>query len=66
MARIDFFIRTMPKDTVLGNDTEGISVSQRQFLTIARVMLCDPSVLMLYEATSSVDTMAEIEIGKAM
>ena len=68
MARIDFFIRTMPKgyDTVLSDDTEGISVGQRQLLTIARVMLCNPSVLILDEATSSVDTRTEIEIGKAM
>ena len=67
MARIDFFIRTMPKgyDTVLQNDTEGISVGQRQLITIARVMLCNPSVLILDEATSSVDTRTEIEIGKA-
>lgn len=68
MARVDFFIRTMPKgyDTVLSDDTEGISVGQRQLLTIARVMLCNPSVLILDEATSSVDTRTEIEIGKAM
>ena len=68
MARIDFFIRTMPNgyDTILKNDTEGISVGQRQLLTIARVMLCNPSVLILDEATSSVDTRTEIEIGKAM
>ena len=68
MARVDFFIRTMPKgyDTVLSNDTEGISVGQRQLLTIARVMLCNPSVLILDEATSSVDTRTEIEIEKAM
>lgn len=68
MARVDFFIRTLPKgyDTVLSNDLEGISVGQRQLLTIARVMLCNPSVLILDEATSSVDTRTEIEIGKAM
>lgn len=68
MARVDFFIRTMPKgyDTVLSSDLEGISVGQRQLLTIARVMLCNPSVLILDEATSSVDTRTEIEIGKAM
>lgn len=68
MARVDFFIRTMPKgyDTVLSDDLEGISVGQRQLLTIARVMLCNPSVLILDEATSSVDTRTEIEIGKAM
>lgn len=68
MARVDFFIRTMPNgyDTILKDDTEGISVGQRQLLTIARVMLCNPSVLILDEATSSVDTRTEIEIGKAM
>lgn len=68
MARVDFFIRTMPKgyDTILSDDTEGISVGQKQLLTIARVMLCNPSVLILDEATSSVDTRTEIEIGKAM
>lgn len=68
MARIDFFIRTMPNgyDTMLSADTEGISVGQRQLITIARVMLCNPSVLILDEATSSVDTRTEIEIGKAM
>lgn len=68
MARVDFFIRTMPKgyDTVLSDETEGISVGQRQLLTIARVMLRNPSVLILDEATSSVDTRTEIEIGKAM
>ena len=58
----------MPRgyDTVLGNDAENISVGQRQLLTIARVVLCDPAVLILDEATSSVDTRTEIEIGKAM
>lgn len=67
-ARVDFFVRTMPKgyDTVLGNDAENISVGQRQLLTIARVVLCNPAVLILDEATSSVDTRTEIEIGKAM
>lgn len=67
-ARVDFFVRTMPKgyQTVLGNDTENISVGQRQLLTIARVVLCNPSVLILDEATSSVDTRTEIEINKAM
>lgn len=67
-ARVDFFVRTMPKgyDTVLGNEAENISVGQRQLLTIARVVLCNPAVLILDEATSSVDTRTEIEIGKAM
>ena len=53
-------------DTVLDNDAENISVGQRQLLTIARVFLCDPAVLILDEATSSVDTRTEVEIGKAM
>lgn len=67
-ARADFFIRTMPNgyDTVLSNDAENISIGQRQLLTIARVVLCNPAVLILDEATSSVDTRTEIEIGKAM
>lgn len=67
-ARADFFIRTLPKgyDTVLGRDADNISAGQRQLLTIARVMLCDPAVLILDEATSSVDTRTEMEIGKAM
>lgn len=67
-SRVDFFVRTMPKgyDTVLGSEAESISVGQRQLLTIARVVLCDPAVLILDEATSSVDTRTEMEIGKAM
>ena len=67
-ARADFFIRTMAHgyDTVLDNDAENISAGQRQLLTIARVMLCDPPILILDEATSSVDTRTEMEIGKAM
>ena len=67
-ARADFFIRTLPQgyDTVLTNDAENISVGQRQLLTIARVFLCDSSILILDEATSSVDTRTEMEIGKAM
>ena len=67
-ARVDFFVRTMSHgyDTVLSNDAENISVGQRQLLTIARVFLCDPAVIILDEATSSVDTRTEIEIGKAM
>lgn len=67
-ARVDFFVRTMPHgyDTVLNNDGENLSIGQRQLLTIARVFLCDPAVLILDEATSSVDTRTEIEIGKAM
>lgn len=67
-AHADFFIRTMPDgyDTVLTNDAENISVGQRQLLTIARVVLCNPAILILDEATSSVDTRTEMAIGKAM
>lgn len=68
IARADFFIRTMPNgyDTILNNDAENISIGQRQLLTIARVVLCNPAILILDEATSSVDTKTEIEIVKAM
>lgn len=67
-ARVDFFVRTMSHgyDTVLSDDAENISVGQRQLLTIARVFLRNPPVLILDEATSSVDTRTELEIGKAM
>ena len=67
-AKVDYFIRTMPKgyDTVLDNEASNLSVGQRQLLTIARVFLCNPPVIILDEATSSVDTRTEVEIGKAM
>jgi ATP-binding cassette subfamily B protein len=67
-AKIDYFIRTMPQnyDTVLENDGANLSVGQRQLLTIARVFLCDPPILILDEATSSVDTRTETEINHAM
>lgn len=67
-ARADYFIRTMPNgyDTMLDNEAGGLSVGQRQLLTIARVFLCDPQIIILDEATSSVDTRTEAEIGKAM
>lgn len=68
MAKIHYFIKTMPHgyDTVLDNDAANISVGQRQLITIARVFLCNPPILILDEATSSVDTRTEAEIGKAM
>ena len=68
MAKIHYFIKTMPQgyDTVLDNDAANISVGQRQLITIARVFLCNPPILILDEATSSVDTRTEAEIGKAM
>ena len=67
-AKVDYFIRTMPQgyDTVLNNEASNLSAGQRQLLTIARVFLCNPPILILDEATSSVDTRAEVEIGKAM
>ena len=68
MANIDHFIHSMSKgyDTILDNDASNISIGQRQLLTIARVFLANPSLLILDEATSSVDTRTELEIGKAM
>ena len=67
-ARADHFIRTLPQgyDTVINEDTSGLSQGQRQLLTIARAIVADPLVLILDEATSSVDTMTELEIQKAM
>lgn len=67
-ARVDHFIRTLPQgyDTILTEDASNLSQGQKQLLTIARVILSDPSVLILDEATSSVDTRTEVEIQKAM
>ena len=67
-ARADHFIRTLPQgyDTVLDDETAGISAGQKQLLTIARAILADPQILILDEATSSVDTRTESEIQKAM
>ena len=67
-ARADHFIRTMPKgyDTVLSDEISSLSQGQRQLLTIARAILADPAILILDEATSSVDTRTEQEIQKAM
>lgn len=53
-------------DTMLDNEGANLSVGQRQLLTIARVFLCNPPMLILDEATSSVDTRTESEISKAM
>ncbi len=67
-AYVDHFVRTLPDgyDTVLDDETSNISVGQRQLLTIARAFLADPAILILDEATSSVDTRTEILIQKAM
>lgn len=67
-ACCDYFIRTLPQgyDTILSGEAAGISQGQMQLLTIARAMLTDPAILVLDEATSSVDTRTEMEIQKAM
>ena len=67
-ARADHFIRTLPKgyDTVLGEETDTISAGEKQLLTIARAMLADTPMMILDEATSSVDTRTERLIQEAM
>ncbi len=67
-AHADHFIRTLPDGyhTVLNEDASNISQGQRQLLTIARAILIDPAILILDEATSSVDTRTEVLIQKAM
>ncbi|GIO68627.1 MAG TPA: ABC transporter ATP-binding protein [Paenibacillus cookii] len=67
-AHADHFIRTLPDgyDTVLNEEASNISQGQKQLLTIARAILADPSILILDEATSSVDTRTEVYIQKAM
>ncbi|MEG0075565.1 MAG: ABC transporter ATP-binding protein [Eubacterium sp.] len=67
-ARADHFIRTLSAgyQTVLVDEGSNISQGQRQLLTIARAILADPAILILDEATSSVDTRTELEIQKAM
>ena len=67
-AHVDDFVRKLPDgyDTVLNEEASNISQGQRQLITIARAFLADPDVLILDEATSSVDTRTEILIQKAM
>lgn len=67
-ARCDYFIRTLSNgyDTILNDEGTNISQGQRQLLTIARTILADPPILILDEATSSVDTRTEQEIQRAM
>ncbi len=66
-AHAHSFIRRLPKgyDTVIGEDGGTLSQGQKQLLCIARVMLCLPEILILDEATSSIDTRTEIRIQKA-
>lgn len=68
MAHIDRFIRTLEKgyDTIVSEDTSGISQGQKQLITIARAFLRDPKILILDEATSSVDTRTEQLIQDSM
>lgn len=67
-ACCDHFIRTLPEgyDTVISSETSTISQGQMQLLTIARAMLTNPTIMILDEATSSVDTRTEVEIQKAL
>lgn len=67
-AQAHHFIKTLPEgyDTMINEDASNISEGQKQLLTIARVILADPAILILDEATSSVDTRTEILIQRAM
>lgn len=68
LAQADHFIKTLPNgyDMILNEEASNISQGQKQLLTIARAVLTDPKILILDEATSSVDTRTEILIQKAM
>ncbi len=67
-AHVDHFVRTMPDgyDTVIDDDASNLSQGEKQLLTIARAFLADPQILILDEATSSVDTRTEILVQRAM
>jgi ATP-binding cassette, subfamily B, multidrug efflux pump len=67
-AYVDHFVRTLPDgyDTVLDQDASNLSSGQKQLMTIARAFLADPSILILDEATSNVDTRTEVLIQQAM
>ncbi|MFD4372122.1 ABC transporter ATP-binding protein [Streptomyces sp. NPDC058486] len=67
-AHADRFVRTLPEgyDTVVDDDGAGVSAGEKQLITIARAFLSDPVILVLDEATSSVDTRTEVLIQKAM
>ncbi len=67
-ANVHHFIKTLPNgyDMVLNEETSNISAGQKQLLTIARVILANPKILILDEATSSIDTRTEIKIQEAM
>jgi ATP-binding cassette subfamily B protein len=65
---VDRFVRTLPEgyDTVLDDEASNVSAGEKQLLTIARAFLSQPTVLILDEATSSVDTRTEVLVQKAM
>ncbi len=67
-AYVDHFVRTLPEgyDTLIDDDGASVSAGQRQLLTIARAFLADPAILILDEATSSVDTRTEALVQRAM
>ena len=67
-ARVDHFVHTLPEglDTVINEESSNISAGQKQLLTIARAFLKDPKILILDEATSSVDTRTEVMIQQGM
>lgn len=67
-AHVDEFVRKLPDgyDTILNEDASNISQGQRQLVTIARAFVADPEILILDEATSSVDTRTEVQIQHAM
>ena len=67
-AQADHFIRTLPDDygTLINEEATNLSQGQKQLLTIARAFLADPAILILDEATSSVDTRTEVLIQAAM
>jgi ATP-binding cassette subfamily B protein len=67
-AHVDHFVRTLPDgyDTVIDDDATNLSAGEKQLLTIARAFLADPAILILDEATSSVDTRTEVLIQRAM
>lgn len=67
-AHVHHFIKTLPNGykSILNEETSNVSAGQKQLLTIARVILADPKILILDEATSSIDTRTEIQIQDAM
>lgn len=67
-AHVHHFIKTLPKgyNSVLNEESSNVSAGQKQLLTIARVILTNPKILILDEATSSIDTRTEIQIQNAM